>query len=173
MKLPVQCLSPGMIVSYSCYGIKGELLLKRGAELTNSNISALKNRRVMALYVKTNYMSDEEMFEAKNILNEYVRIETLNLVQEWIEHNESKKFIRIEEKVKEIINEILNGKTPVYGLAEICTVDSYTYAHSVDVCILAVMTHNPRVKVYQFTFFMFFGHKTTSGNGACAPPNDL
>ncbi len=128
-----------MIVSYSCYGIKGELLLKRGAELTSSNISALKNRRVMALCVKTNYMSDEEMFEAKDILNEYVRIETLNLVQEWIEHNESKKFIRIEENVKEIINEILNGKTPVYGLAEICTVDSYTYAHSVDVCILAVM----------------------------------
>ena len=139
MKLSVQYLKPGMVVSYPVFGSKGELLLKRGSKLTSNSIKALRNRRILAIYIKAGRVTDDEMYEAKNVLDDSIRLDALNLVQEWIVHNKTKKFIFIEEKVKDIISELLKGKVPVYGLSEICTVDQYTYAHSVDVCVLAVM----------------------------------
>jgi HD-GYP domain-containing protein (c-di-GMP phosphodiesterase class II) len=128
-----------MIVAYPIYGNKGELLLQRETELTSRNIAALCKRKVMAIYVKTGIMLDDELDSTQKILDESIRAETLALVQDWAEHRNPRTYTRIEETVKNIIKEIMNGKTPVYGLAEICTVDAYTYAHSVDVCILSAM----------------------------------
>ncbi len=139
MKLPIQYLKPGMKVAYPVYGAKGELLLKGESELTQGDIDGLKNRRILALYVKTNLIREEELNEAQNILNESIRIETLALIQEWAERKGPRTYIRVEETVKNILLELLDGKLPVYGLAEVCTVDAYTYAHSVDVCILSAM----------------------------------
>jgi putative nucleotidyltransferase with HDIG domain len=129
-----------MIVAYPIYGKKGELILQKETKLTSCSIAALCDHKVLAIYVKTDIVPDNDLGIARNIiLDESIRVETLSLVQEWSERRNPETYTRIEEAVKNITREILKGKDPIYGLAEICTVDAYTYAHSVDVCILSAM----------------------------------
>ena len=46
---------------------------------------------------------------------------------------------RILEVVDDIIDQVLSNRNVVYSIADIRSFDDYTYGHSVDVCVLAVM----------------------------------
>ncbi|MBC7104746.1 MAG: HD-GYP domain-containing protein, partial [Firmicutes bacterium] len=60
-------------------------------------------------------------------------------VRSWAEHGAKKiNFASVVEQVRSVVDEILAGKAPIGGLAEISSADAYTFAHSVDVCVLSV-----------------------------------
>ena len=52
MKLPISHLIPGMKLSRPVYGLKGQMLLNRGVDLTLSYISGLQRNNVLAVTVK-------------------------------------------------------------------------------------------------------------------------
>lgn len=81
----------------------------------------------------------EMVDDAREVLEEEVRVHTMNVVRSWAEHGVRRvNFASVVEQVRSVVDEILAGKAPVGGLAEISSVDSYTFAHSVDVCVLSV-----------------------------------
>jgi HD-GYP domain-containing protein (c-di-GMP phosphodiesterase class II) len=53
-------------------------------------------------------------------------------------NRKGKQFFDIVDSVGSITEEILSGKIPSGGLAEISTSDVYTFAHSIDVCAFSV-----------------------------------
>jgi HD-GYP domain-containing protein (c-di-GMP phosphodiesterase class II) len=137
MNLPVTHLTPGMKLSRPVYGQKGQMLLNRGIELTTSYIRGLKEHRVLAVAVEG--IIDLDCTEAVEILEESIRADAMGSVQSWVEANrKQEEFARIYECVGAIVREILDGKIPLGGLAEISAADAYTFAHSIDVCIFAV-----------------------------------
>ncbi len=137
MNLPVSHLTPGMRLSRPVYGHKGQMLLNKGVELTSSYIKGLKEHRVLAVAVE--YSQDLGCKEALEVLEEGIRAEAMESIQTWVETNRrQEEFARVYESVSAIVNEILAGKIPIGGLAEISAADIYTFAHSIDVCAFAV-----------------------------------
>jgi HD-GYP domain-containing protein (c-di-GMP phosphodiesterase class II) len=126
-----------MQLSRPVYGQKGQMLLNRGIELTTSYIKGLKEHRVLAVAVEG--IIDFDCTDAVEILEESIRVEAMVSIQNWVETNRKQEgFVRIYEHVGVIVSEILAGKIPLYGLAEISTADVYTFAHSIDVCAFSV-----------------------------------
>lgn len=137
MKLSVNYLKPGMVLKTPVYNNRGRLLLNAGRVLTESYIEALKRMGVLAVSIKG--VDDLDMEEANRVLDYEVKVEALTSIQTFVEQNMSKKNYKLLVKsVKNIVTEILSGKVPAGGLAEISAYDSYTYAHSVDVCALSI-----------------------------------
>ncbi len=137
MNLPVSYLAPGMKLSRPVYGQRGQMLLNRGMELTTSYIRGLKEHRVLAVAVEG--IIDLDYTEAVEILEESICVEAMGSIQSWVETNRKQEgFARIYECVGAIVSEILAGKIPLVGLAEISAADVYTFAHSIDVCALSV-----------------------------------
>lgn len=141
MKLPVSYLIPGMQLSRPVYGQKGQLLLNRGVELTSSYIKGLKEHKVLAVSVGSLPCGMLEMDdqEAELVLEESIRAQAMASIQSWVETNRKQdKFAGVVESVTTIVDEIISGKIPSGGLAEISAADAYTFAHSIDVCVFSV-----------------------------------
>jgi HD-GYP domain-containing protein (c-di-GMP phosphodiesterase class II) len=137
MKLPVSFLIPGMKLSRPVYGLKGQMLLNRGVELTLSYISGLKRNNVLAVTVES--MPGFDDLEAEQVLEENVRVRAMASILNWVESNKKRKqFADVVDNVTTITEEILSGKIPSVGLAEISTADVYTFAHSIDVCTFSI-----------------------------------
>ncbi len=137
MNLPVTHLTPGMKLSRPVYGQKGQMLLNRGIELTTSYIKGLKEHRVLAVAVEG--IIDLDCTGAVEILEESIRVEAMGSIQSWVETNrKQEEFAKIYECVGAIVSEILAGKIPLGGLAEISAADVYTFAHSIDVCAFSI-----------------------------------
>ncbi|MGB9793346.1 MAG: HD-GYP domain-containing protein [Thermacetogeniaceae bacterium] len=137
MKLPVSYLLPGMVLARPVYGLKGELLLNKGTVLTASYIFALRRRGVMAVHVQGPLPFDPT--EALKVLDDEVRAEAMNAVRVWVERGRRRAdFSGVIDQVANVVEEILSGKVPCGSLSEISSADIYTFAHSVDVCILSV-----------------------------------
>jgi HD-GYP domain-containing protein (c-di-GMP phosphodiesterase class II) len=137
MKLPVSHLVPGMKLARAVYGLKGQMLLREGVELTSSYISALKKYNVLAVMIESVAGFDIEMSD--ELLEEKSRAEAMLAVEKWIESNKKQReFGNIFERVGALVSEILEGKVPAGGLAEISSADTYTFAHSIDVCTFAL-----------------------------------
>ncbi|MGD0153941.1 MAG: HD-GYP domain-containing protein [Thermacetogeniaceae bacterium] len=119
------------------YGLKGQILLNRGVELTTSYILGLKRHNVLAVTVEGVLGLDEK--EAENILEESTRAQAMLSIQNWVQTNKKQRdFDSVADSVNSIVDEILAGKVPSGGLAEISSADVYTFAHSVDVCAFSV-----------------------------------
>ena len=77
--------------------------------------------------------------EAELILEESIRAQAMVSIQNWVETNrKQEEFASVVESVTTIVDEIVNGKIPSGGLAEISAADVYTFAHSIDVCAFSV-----------------------------------
>jgi HD-GYP domain-containing protein (c-di-GMP phosphodiesterase class II) len=119
------------------YGLKGQLLLNNGVELTSSYILGLRRHNVLAVTVESVLDLDER--DAENILEESIRAQALTSIEAWVQNNKKQQhFSPVVDSVNTIVDEVLAGKIPSGGLAEISTTDAYTFAHSIDVCAFSV-----------------------------------
>ena len=113
------------------------MLLNRGVELTSSYIQGLKEHHVLAVAVEC--VQDLNCSQAMDVLEESIRVEAMESIQSWVETNRKQEdFAGVYESVNTIVDEILAGKVPIGGLAEISAADVYTFAHSIDVCAFSV-----------------------------------
>lgn len=122
-----------MRLERALYGCKGELLLRKGAILTARNIMALRRAGILAVNISNGFD-----IERRDELEDEVRINVMSTVRDWAQNTNDKSFEVLLQSVEVIINEIIAGKEVTSSLAEICSIDMYTYAHSVDVCVLAI-----------------------------------
>jgi HD-GYP domain-containing protein (c-di-GMP phosphodiesterase class II) len=77
--------------------------------------------------------------DAELVLEESIRARAMASIQSWVETNRKQDgFASVVESVTMIVDEIVKGKVPSGGLAEISATDAYTFAHSIDVCAFSV-----------------------------------
>ncbi|HZK57872.1 MAG TPA: HD-GYP domain-containing protein [Clostridia bacterium] len=140
MKLSISHLKPGMVLDSSIYSSQGKLLLNWDHTLTAKNIRALKEMGILAANIRSDVALNLDFEKTDNVLDDEIKIEVLNSVRNFVEKNMIKESYRtLVELIRNIITEILSGKSSIGGLSEIVAYDSYTYAHSVDVCILSII----------------------------------
>lgn len=142
-KIDVSCLEPGMKLGYTIYNSKGDELLKAGVVLNESYIMHLVNGGFS--YV---WLDDGLPFqypEVNEVVNQQTRVAASRQVKKILLGSKESGRLVIEPQslystVGELTKQILSNNNLIYNLVDLRMQDDYTFVHSVNVCILALMT---------------------------------
>lgn len=135
-----------MKVARTVYSSDGYILLAAGVVLKERYIRQLKFFDVPAIYVEDDLLPDVEV---EDVISEKTRVEAIITVKEMLTNvrqqvQSGKRFLlsgpKLKETVEDIIKDLLTRKKLIVNLNDIRSTDSYTFAHSVNVCVLAVLT---------------------------------
>lgn len=135
MKLPVRYLLPGMVLASPIISKNKQLLLGKGVILTTKLISSIKKYGIIVADVD---ILGKEFEQQDNGIDYSVSLNAVSLVEELVRGGGSVNYKKILFTVDSIIEEILEGKAVTSNLTNLCSIDMYTFAHCVDVCILSI-----------------------------------
>ena len=142
-KVPVDFLLPGMVTGTAIYNDDGHVLLASGVTLTVSYIRRLHEMGFPSVVI------DDEITEGiivADVIKESTRVQALKQIKETFllfkekTSHEKMNVVKLNDLVEDIIEQITNNNDIICNLSEIRSVDNYLYAHSVNVCVLSIMT---------------------------------
>ncbi|WP_258358715.1 HD-GYP domain-containing protein [Moorella sulfitireducens] len=145
-KLSVDSLKPGMVVARAIYSAEGQVLLNKGVVLKPGFIIRLKEMGVPAVYIRDNLLGE---LEVEDTVSEQTRLAAVKTVRELFGNyqDHAKGHVPllvdsalIKKVVISLLEDLLDRKELMVNLTDIRALDDYTFAHSVNVCILALVT---------------------------------
>ncbi|EOD00857.1 HD-GYP domain-containing protein [Caldisalinibacter kiritimatiensis] len=132
-------LKEGMTIAKTVYTANGTTIINEGIKLKKSYIEKLKKLGISKVYVKDIHIK----LEVKDVIKEETRRESLILVKNIMDDLRFSEDIPIDEvksKVSEIIEQLMENDEILINLSEIRSIDDYTFGHSVNVCVLSLIT---------------------------------
>lgn len=136
-----------MKIARSIFNKNGQALLKAGTVLNGRFIERLKILGILSLYIEDGLIPDVEV---NDVIQDETRAKAVSLVKNLIgeEGIDPRSVIRrsamlsrdLMETVSEIIDQLMENSKTVVNLVDIRAYDEYTFAHSVNVCVLSLMT---------------------------------
>ncbi len=178
-RLLTEKLQPGMIVARPIYSSDGRILLHAGIELDAVYIDRLSAMGIISVYVKDDLFDDVEV---RDVISEQTRLETLKTVKENFQNLEHKKKLNLRQvqgSVDRILDEVLQNSNVLINLSDIRAFDDYTFGHSVNVCILSIVTgismgyHDLKLKELGIGALLHDIGKTMIDNDLLNKPGDL
>ena len=121
-------LEKDMVLCYTLYDDNENVLLKANKKLTQANIIRIQQIGITGLYV----FEDDEITTHIPIVSEHTRIKALK----------SLKRLNIDDCIyiaNNIVEEIRESESMIMETINLSSYDNYTYTHSVNVDILAVI----------------------------------
>jgi HD-GYP domain-containing protein (c-di-GMP phosphodiesterase class II) len=144
VRKPVKALAsnliPGMRLAHPVYDFQGQFLLKKGTALTDSYIQALQKRHILTVYIEGMAIPEDFITQQQEAIEETIRANAFISIQNLFEKGDVTAIKAVTDSVGSIMEELMAGKTAMGALTEISSTDAYTYAHSVDVCLLSLET---------------------------------
>ena len=139
-RIVVSELKNGMVTARNVLSADGKLLLADGQVITESYIRRLQELGIYAIYVRNPYISD---LEIPAIIAEETRQSGIQTVKRALDVLRNKRadlaVAEVQQSARRIVAEIIRNRKAMVHLTEIRAHDDCTFAHSVDVCILAVL----------------------------------
>ena len=149
-KLLVSQLKPGMVVGRSVVSLSGAILLRSGVRLSEALIGHLKEKGIPALYIS----QEDELLEAsvEDVVSEESRRhaqvavqEVMTSVRQELETGRAASVAGAHEAkaqsiTQELVDQIVTNRELTLNMSDIRSKDDYTFAHSVHVGIMAIMT---------------------------------
>lgn len=129
-----------MIVAKAIYNSDGGVLLRSGVKLTDIFINRLSTLAIPSVYIKDSLFDDSKY---QDVISEETRIATIRAVKESFNNLEQARRLNIsmvQSLVDNILDELLENPNVLINLSDIRLFDDYTFAHSVNVCVLALLT---------------------------------
>jgi len=134
-----------MEVARPIYSAEGRVLLNKGVILKPYYIRRLRELGVPAVYVVDELVGD---WEVQDVVSETTRLQALKLVKEVMEACRGKRSVgngliaspRVRRVVENLLDDLLGQREIMVNLVDIRAIDDYTFGHSVNVCILALIT---------------------------------
>jgi HD-GYP domain-containing protein (c-di-GMP phosphodiesterase class II) len=144
-KVPVSSLQPGMKLARAIYDKMGFLLLNTGVELKREYIHSLRKLNISSVYIFDNIIPD---IDIEDVILDETRHKTTEIVRDImfdIKRQPEKPVPKLLFKrqnicnvLQDIIDQLLNNNNLIVNLSDIRTADNYTFAHSVNVAVLAL-----------------------------------
>ena len=139
-RIPIEMASPGMVLGKSIYSSSGNILLSAGIPLTPLYIERLRNLGVPSLYVK---VGKTDNIQVNDVVSDEVRIATQKMVKQAFVDIHKTKMISMTDAmgaVNDILDELLTHPEVMVNLTDIRTYNDYLFGHSVNVCVLTLLT---------------------------------
>lgn len=118
---------PGMILAYDLFDSFGRILIGSNAILTEKYINKLQTMGFTGVYIRDEI---SEGIEIDAIISPELRAQGCKNVRE-------QNVDGCKETSSEIVNQVLSKGTLALDLSDLKSFDDYTYAHSVNVAVLA------------------------------------
>lgn len=138
-RIAVNDIIPGMVSAKSIYDADGRLLLAEGVVFSQQYIRRLQEFGIPMVYIHTPLAAN---IDVPDLLAEETRIKAVCAVkQAFTGFRESKKIDlgKFKDLTENIVDEVVRNRNTVFHLNDIRMYDDYTFAHSVNVCVLAVL----------------------------------
>lgn len=139
-KVNINSIQLGVKLARTIFNSDGGVLLARGIELRESYIEKLKGHGVAEVYLEDEISVN---LKVEDVVKEQTRNEAVDLVKNMMNNYHFSSSLDVEnvkKTVNNIIDELLENSDILYNLSEIKSVDDYTFEHSVNVCILSLIT---------------------------------
>lgn len=141
-KVSVFLLSPGMKVGRSIYNSKGQVLLGADVILTSKLIKKLINLNIPYVYIDAGFLAD---FVVDDVINQETRLAAVKQVKDVMVDTKSRgkllcKITDFSNLINSFIQDMLSKKSLMLNLVDLRSYDDYTFFHSVNVCVLSLMT---------------------------------
>ncbi|MGI6669662.1 MAG: HD-GYP domain-containing protein [Acetivibrionales bacterium] len=139
-RVKIDSVREGARLGRTIFGENGGVLLTAGVELKEYHLERLKKHGINALYL------DEEIsegIEVDDVMKDETRNEAVILIKNMMNNyhfSSSVDVAKVKKMVNKILDELLENEDILYSLSEIKHVDDYTFEHSVNVCILSLIT---------------------------------
>lgn len=133
-------LQAGMMIAKSVYSSDGRLLLTAGTILSEGNIPKMKNMGIGSIYVCNPLFYDLEVPELINIDTRIMTIQALQSVVRRFQKTGELDVEPLRSAVKLLVAEIIINREAMIHLIDLSTFDDYLIAHSVNVCVMSLLT---------------------------------
>lgn len=127
--LPINKVETGMILGRDMYDFTNQVLLRRGKVLNDNLIRRLQDYGYQGVYIDDELSSDLEIEE---LLTMEMRTRALSSIKEL-------DVDGARDVAKEIVDRILHSEAVSLDMIDLRSFDDYTYYHSVNVAVLAVI----------------------------------
>jgi len=134
-------LKPNMVVARSVYYGNTHVLAQAGMVLTVEAIKRLHEFGIASVYIREQYLP--ETVEPEDVIPEKLRLDTIEMVKASftnVKHHLKLDINRVANTVNSIIDELLSSDEILVQLTDIRAFDDYLFAHSVNVCVLSIVT---------------------------------
>jgi HD-GYP domain-containing protein (c-di-GMP phosphodiesterase class II) len=140
--IPIEKLKPGMNLSRTIFRDQdGKILLRPNVVLKSSYIQKIKDLKYQYVYImepgdeeqapaNLEPLREETLFQARRLIKKYFAL---------IKQNKTIEISGIKSVIGEIVDQIIRNPNIVYNMVDIRSHDDYTYAHSVNVCVISIM----------------------------------
>ncbi len=160
-RIAIYNVKPQMVLAKEVYSRNGRLLLRKGTELNKQWIDRLVDFGIPTVYIEGNSEPEEILVEnagtassrnrskkvyvedVPDVISWEVREEAERVVQEIMDDVKTGRLIKTNKArkvIENIVSQLINNRHIVGKLADIRILDDYTFAHSVNVCILSIST---------------------------------
>lgn len=144
-RIPITALRPGMRVARPVYGSSGQVLLQRDVILTRRYVAHLKELGVPFLYIDDGLLDG---YRVDDVISDETRAGAVNKVRNLVAAVETPNpaghvIMRTKDMsrtVNTIVEELLAQQELMVNLIDIRLEDDYLFGHSVNVCVLALVT---------------------------------
>ncbi len=140
-RIRTENLKPEMVVARPIIDSDSRILLSTGMHLTPKYIERLCELGIASIFVKDGLLDDEVL--VNDVVSERTRTETVKVIKSSfinLEKSSNLNVHAVKNVVNNILDELLNNDNILIHLTDIRSFDDYTFAHSVNVCILSVIT---------------------------------
>lgn len=142
-KVPVDCLVPGMCLSRAVLGISGEVYLAAGVTLTRRYIQRLADMGFYSVYIEDRLLDGVEV---RDVISEKTRRDAIIEVRKVLVEVSmpGTKALNVPREITgiadNIVSELLKNPYSTVNLVDIRSEGAYLFHHSVNVCVLSVLT---------------------------------
>ncbi|MGE4283623.1 MAG: HD-GYP domain-containing protein [Clostridia bacterium] len=139
-RISIDSIQNGAKLARSIYTEDGQVLLSAGVQLKQNYIDRLKQCNIFDIYIDDELSKD---IEIKDIINDRTRLEAKALIRNIMEDCKHSSYFasdKVKSMVNQIVDELLYSDEILVNLSDLKTADDYTFAHSVNVCVLSIIT---------------------------------
>jgi HD-GYP domain-containing protein (c-di-GMP phosphodiesterase class II) len=138
-RIRIDELKSGMIVAHTIMDCDGRILLRSGIQLNENYIKRLSEFGLNSVYIRDSL----DGVEVRDVISDETRLESIKIVKDSFQQleNQHKLNVRmVQSMVDKIIDDLLSDINVLVNFNDIRTFDDYTFGHSVNVAVLAIMT---------------------------------
>ncbi len=154
-RIPTETLEAGMVLGETIYDLTGNVLLSKGIELRHTYIEKINLLNLESVLVSdiSKYIFEEPSLSVvdpvlsmvnRDMIVAETRSDATNMVRQFMEglggYSGTPNIDKILLIVNQIIDEILKNDEIAFNLGDLKSVDDYTFEHSVNVCVLALLS---------------------------------
>lgn len=139
--VPSYCLRVGMKLGKALQSKTGAMLLNQDTVLTGKYIESIQALGISGVYIEDDISKD---LAIESVISDELRIETTEQVKNLFiaagrGQQQQISLDNIKKQVQDIIDELTHNKNMMVNMVDLKSFDNYTYAHSVNVAVLALI----------------------------------